>query len=274
MRRAAGRQDFYLGGKTMPEHPGNQTRPPRICPNIVHLFKLFPMKNLLTLALWLLALVPALAQSTAETRKLAPFTAIEVSNGIEVNLTTGPQRVEATAETAELLARLKTEVRNGVLKVYFDREQNEQFGRKNYVRTLRVDVVAPIINKLSGNSGAKLTVPGPYATDKLAIDLSSGASLVADFRAATLDFDLSSGASTTLTGKVKQLKVDVSSGAVFKGRTLEAATCEASASSGGTVAVNVQENLSANASSGGGVSYSGPAKVRKTTSSGGSVKNR
>ncbi|WP_019947355.1 head GIN domain-containing protein [Hymenobacter aerophilus] len=233
------------------------------------------MKNLLTLALlWLLALVPALAQSAAETRPLAPFTAIEVSNGIELNLTTGAQRVEATAETAELLARLKTEVRNGVLKVYFDREKDEQQGRKSYVRTLHVEVAAPLINKLSGSSGAKLTVPGPYATDKLAADLSSGASLVADFRAATLDLDLSSGATATLTGKAKELKVDVSSGAEFKGRTLEAAACEASASSGGSIAVNVQENLQANASSGGGVNYSGPAKVRKTTSSGGSVRSR
>ena len=65
-----------------------------------------------------------------------------------------------------------------------------------------------------------------------------------------------------------------SRGAVFKGRTLEAAACEADASSGGTIAVSVQENLQARASSGGGVSYSGPAKVTKRTSSGGSVRNR
>ncbi|SEU07788.1 GIN domain-containing protein [Hymenobacter actinosclerus] len=233
------------------------------------------MKNLTTLALlWLLALVPALAQTAAETRTLAPFTAIEVSNGIEVNLTTGAQRVEARAETAELLVRLKTEVRNGVLVVSFERNEEEKKARKTYLRTLHVEVAAPVINKLDGSSGALLTVPGPYATDKLAVDLSSGASLVADFRAAQLNLDLSSGATATLTGKVKQLKVDVSSGAVFKGRTLEAAACEASASSGGNVAVNVQENLLANASSGGGVSYSGPAKVRKSTSSGGSVRSR
>ncbi|NVO85185.1 GIN domain-containing protein [Hymenobacter terrestris] len=233
------------------------------------------MKNLTTLALlWLLALVPALAQSAAETRTLAPFTAIEVSNGIELNLTTGTQRVEARAETAALLARLKTEVRNGVLIVSFERDKDEQFGRKNQVRNLRVEVGAPVISKLGGSSGAQLTVPGPYATNKLAVDLSSGAVLVADFRAASLDLDLSSGAVATLTGKVKQLKVDVSSGAVFKGRTLEAAACEASASSGGIIAVNVQDNLMANASSGGGVSYSGSAKVNKRTSSGGSVRSR
>ncbi|MBT2557815.1 DUF2807 domain-containing protein [Hymenobacter sp. ISL-91] len=233
------------------------------------------MKALTTLALlWLLALVPALAQSAAETRTLAPFTAIEVSNGIELNLTAGPQRVEARAESAALLARLKTEVRNGVLVVSFEREKEEQFGRKNQVRNLRVEVVAPVVSKLSGSGGAQLTVPGPYTTDKLAVGLSSGATLVADFRAAVLDFDLSSGATTTLTGKVKQLKVGVSSGAVFKGRTLEAATCEASASSGGMVAVNVQENLQARASSGGGISYSGSPRLTKNTSSGGSVKNR
>lgn len=233
------------------------------------------MKNLTMLALlWLLALVPALAQTTAETRPLAPFHAIEISSGISLNLTAGPQRVEASAETTAQLARLKTEVRNGVLIVSFQRTEQEKSGSQSYVRGLRVNVAAPAIDKLDGSSGAKLTIPGPYATDKLAVNLSSGASLVADFRAADLIFDMSSGATTTLTGNAKQLKVNVSSGSVFKARTLEAAACEASASSGATIAVNVQQNLTANASSGGDISYSGPAKVSKRTSSGGSVKSR
>ncbi|SDY88635.1 head GIN domain-containing protein [Hymenobacter psychrophilus] len=234
------------------------------------------MRNILSIfALWLLALVPALAQSTTETRKLASFQAIEVSNGIELNLTAGPaQRVEATAETAELLARLKTEVRNGVLVVSFEREQSEQFGRKSSVRNLRVEVSAPVISKLDGSSGAQLTVPGPYATDKLAVDLSSGASLVADFRAAALYLDLTSGSVATLTGQVEMLQVHVTSGGVFKGRTLQVATCEAAATSGGNIAVNVQKNLVASATSGGGISYSGSPNVSKSTSSGGSVRSR
>ena len=68
------------------------------------------MKNLTTLALlWLLALVPALAQTAPQSRTVGSFRAIEVSNGIELRLTSGQtQRVEASADTPELLARIKT----------------------------------------------------------------------------------------------------------------------------------------------------------------------
>jgi hypothetical protein len=85
---------------------------------------------------------------------------------------------------------------------------------------------------------------------------------------------VSSGAVASLGGKAQSLTVHASSGGVFKGQDVQAATCDASASSGGTVAVAVQETLVANASSGGDVRYSGSPRVTKHTSSGGSVKSR
>lgn len=234
------------------------------------------MKNLITLTLlWLLALVPALAQSTTETRALAGFTAIEVGNGIELRLSAGPaQRIEASADTPELLARLKTEVRNGVLIIRFERDEKESRNRNNVVRHLLVEATAPAVASLKGTSGARIVLAGPYATDKLSLDLSSGAMLEGEIRAAALRADLTSGAIATPTGQVQSLTVDVSSGAIFKGQGLQTATCEALASSGGITNVEVRETLTASASSGGLVRYGGPAQVKKTASSGGSVKTR
>jgi hypothetical protein len=234
------------------------------------------MKNLTTLALlWLLALVPALAQTTPEVRSVAAFRAVEVSNGIELHLVAGqPQRVEASADTPEQLARLKTEVRDGVLKISFDRQLNEAWGKKNFVRNLRVNVTAAPLTDLKASSGAKVDVAGPYATDNLQINLSSGATLKADFTATALKARVSSGGVATVTGKIQRLDVQASSGGVFKGGALQATACDASASSGGNVDVAVQETLTAEASSGGDVRYSGSPKLTKYTSSGGSVKGR
>ena len=234
------------------------------------------MKNLTTLALlWLLALVPALAQTAPEVRSVASFQAVEVSNGIELHLVAGqPQRVEASADNPEQLARLKTEVRDGVLKISFDRKLNEVWGKKNFVRNLRVNVTAASLTQLEASSGAKVEVVGPYATDNLQIGLSSGATLKADFTATTLKARVSSGGVATVTGKIQRLDVQASSGGVFKGGALQAAACDASASSGGNVDVAVQETLTAEASSGGDVRYSGSPKLTKHTSSGGSVKSR
>ncbi|OWP62525.1 hypothetical protein CDA63_13530 [Hymenobacter amundsenii] len=234
------------------------------------------MKNLTTLALlWLLALVPALAQTATEPRSVASFTAIEVSNGIELNLTAGPaQRIQASADTPELLARLKTDVRNGVLVVSFEREKDEKQDRNRRTFHLLVEVTAPAVAGLKGTSGAKIALAGPYVTDKLNLDLSSGAMLEGEIRAAAFSADLSSGGIATPTGQAQRLTVDVSSGGIFKGQNLQATTCDASASSGGIANVEVRETLTAQASSGGLVRYGGVAQVKKRASSGGSVKSR
>ncbi|HEX8506987.1 MAG TPA: head GIN domain-containing protein [Hymenobacter sp.] len=234
------------------------------------------MKNLTTLALlWLLALVPALAQTSPETRSLPAFQAIEVSSGIELRLVSGqPQVVQASADTPEQLARLKTEVSNGVLKITFDRKLNEAFGKKNFVRNLRVDVTAAQLTAIKASSGSRVDVASPFTADNLELEVSSGATLKGDFTATAVKARVSSGGVATVAGKIQRLDVQASSGGEFKGSDLQATACEASASSGGTVAVAVQETLTADASSGGDVRYSGSPKVTKHTSSGGSVKGR
>ena len=234
------------------------------------------MKNLTALTLlWFLALVPALAQTAPQLRPVASFHAVEVGNGIELRLAAGPtQRVEASADTPELLARIKTEVRDGVLKITFDREMGDLWSKKVNTRDLRVSVTAAALTGLQANSGANAEVVGAYATDKLTLGVSSGATLRGDFTANSLDASVSSGGVATVTGKIQRLEVQASSGGVFKGGDLQAKACDASASSGGTVAVAVQESLTANASSGGDVRYSGSPRVTKRTSSGGSVKGR
>ncbi|WP_035565915.1 head GIN domain-containing protein [Hymenobacter sp. IS2118] len=235
------------------------------------------MKNITTLALlWLLALVPALAQTAPEVRALAAFQSLDVSNGIEVTLTTGPtQRVEVSADTPENLVRLKSEVENGVLKLSFDRKMNEAWGKKNFVRNLRVNITAPSLAGIEASSGAKVEMKSAYAANDFVLEVSSGATVTApDFTAKAVKAKVSSGGVVTLDGKVESLDVRASSGGEFRGRDVQATTCEASASSGGAIAIGTQEQLTAEASSGGSVRYAAAPQVTKHTSSGGSVRSR
>jgi hypothetical protein len=235
------------------------------------------MKTLSTLALlWLLALVPALAQTAPEVRAVAAFRALKVSDGIVVTLASGAaQRVEASADTPEFLARIKTEVSDGVLRVSFDHKLNESWSKDNRPRNLRVSVVAAPLTGIEASSGARVEVKNAYAPADLRLEASSGAVVAApELAAGSVRVEVSSGAVASLGGKAQSLTVEVSSGAVFKGADLQATTCDARASSGGTIAVAVQDKLVARASSGGDVRYSGSPQVTKHTSSGGSVKGR
>lgn len=235
------------------------------------------MKNLTAFALlWLLALVPALAQTSTELRPLGAFQSLNVADGIEVTLAAGTsQRVEVSADTPEMLARLKTEVENGVLKLTFDRTLSETLGKNNLVRNLRVNITAAPLLGLKATSGSKVEFKNAYATDDFKLEVSSGATVMApNFTAKAVQAQASSGGIATVNGKVQSLSVRASSGGEFRGQDVQATTCDASASSGGRVAVGTQNKLTANASSGGSVRYTGSGQVTKNTSSGGSVKSR
>lgn len=233
------------------------------------------MKNVVFALFGLLAAGPALAQTAPEVRPVASFHALEVSSGIELVLTAGePQRVEVSADTPENLARLKTSVSpDGVLQVRFEQDKSERY-RNRRDHKLRAYVTAARLTALKASSGASVEVKGPYATDELQLDLSSGATLKGDFTAAAVQARLSSGSTATVGGSAQRLDVSASSGSVFGGNKLQAAVCEASASSGGNIATAVEKTLTAEASSGGGISYSGSPQVTKRTSSGGSVSAR
>ena len=233
------------------------------------------MKNLTATAFFcLLSTGAVFAQTAPQVRSVASFHAVEVSSGIELRLVSGTtQRVEVSADDADQLERLTTEVRDGVLKISFDRAWAESLGLKN-VRHLLVNVTATSLTALHASSGAHAEVVGAFTTQGLDVAVSSGATLRANFTSTDLRAKVSSGGVATLAGTAQRLDVGASSGGVFKGSDLLARACDANASSGGTVAVGVQETLTADASSGGDIRYAGSPRVSKHTSSGGSVKGR
>ena len=233
------------------------------------------MKNFTASAFFcLVSTGAALAQTAPQVRSVASFHAVEVGSGVELRLTSGTaQRVEASADDADQLERLTTEVRDGVLKISFDRAWAESLGLKN-VRHLLVNVTATSLTALHASSGAHAEVMGAFTTQGLDVAASSGATIRATFTSTDLRAQVSSGGVATLAGTAQRLDVGASSGGEFKGSELLARACDAKASSGGNVAVAVQETLTANASSGGDVRYSGSPRVSKHTSSGGSVKGR
>ena len=233
------------------------------------------MKNLTATAFFcLLGTGAVFAQTAPQVRDVASFHAVEVGNGIELRLAPGTtQRVEASADDADQLARLKTEVRDGVLKISFERQLSETWTMTK-TRHLRVNVTATSLDALHASSGARVEVVGDFTTRELDVAVSSGATLKANFSSTDMRAKVSSGGVATVAGNAQRLDVGASSGGVFKGSELTARACDASASSGGTVDVAVQETLTAKASSGGDVRYSGSPRLSKRTSSGGSVKGR
>ena len=201
---------------------------------------------------------------TTETREVtSDFTVVSASEGLNVYVTDGAQ-FEITVEADEnIIDLIATDINNGRLRIH----AIENIGRA----TKKIYVTLPEVDGLKSSSGAHLSSENLISTDKLEIDASSGANINVEMMAEEVEIDASSGANLNLRGDADKVYVDASSGANINAKKLISKICQAEASSGGNLSVNVSESLTADASSGGNISYSGEAQVTKKKSVSGSV---
>ena len=224
------------------------------------------MKNLLLSALLsLLALAPALAQTT---RAVPTFHAIKVSGGIELTLTAGAtQRVEVSTEPAELAQYLTTTVADGTLTLRFEHPRGNARGQH-----LRVAVTADQLTALTASGGAAVTASGAFAAPTFALEASSGSAVRADLTTTDLTVSQHGGSVVTLNGQAAKLTLDVNGGSVFSGDELPAATCQVQANGGSIVKLRAKDSLTATANGGSSIKYHGSPRVTTQVNGGSTIK--
>lgn len=199
------------------------------------------------------------------------FTGIRVSSGIDLYLTqSDKEAVAVSAPDAEKSARLKTELVNGVLKIYYD---HKGITHKSGKGKLKAYVSFKTLSLLHIAAGSEVLVRGSIRADKLELNVSSGASFTGDVVVGDLTASVSSGARAEVSGKAANLKLDVSSGADVKGYEFAAEFCDVTATSGASVRLTVNKELNAKAGSGADIRYKGAGLIRNmNVNGGGSVK--
>lgn len=199
-----------------------------------------------------------------ETRKVSEdFTVISASEGLDVFVTQDQDfkiLVEADENIIDLIG---TDIKDGKLRIH----AIENIGRA----TKKVYVSLPEISGLRSSSGADLIAQNIIESEKIELDASSGSDLHVELKAIEVSADASSGADIKISGSADVFYADASSGADIRARDLMSKTCNADASSGAGISVNVSESLVADASSGADISYTGDASVKTKKSVSGSV---
>lgn len=211
----------------------------------------------------------------AEKRSVTNFHAVKVSHGIELLLSQGTEEALAiSADEKELKEAVKTEVVDGELRIYIKQDLQKWWNQlKRKGRNVKAYVSFKNLDHLDVSSGASTSIDGSLNTNKLFINLSSGARLQGRIKGEDVKVDVSSGAVTDISGEVQNLDVNTSSGAHFFGYDLIATSCKADASSGSKIQLSVDKEIQASASSGGGINYKGDApQTHVSTSSGGKVR--
>ena len=210
----------------------------------------------------------------AQVRSVADFHALKVATGIHLYLAQGNEKVVVTSASDPVYRdRIRTEVVNGVLNIYYDNEKWNWHDDKH--KELKVYVSCIRLDGLHASSGAQVEVDGTLKSANLAMDFSSGSSFRGKVEAEDLQVEEGSGAHSVISGKVARLKAGASSGSSLQGFDLRADQCDVSVSSGGHVDISVEKEMVASAHSGGHVSYRGDGVIKELhTGSGGSISKK
>ena len=233
------------------------------------------MKKIFGLLLILGLITSASAQKTirdanAQTRNVSAFHAIEVSGGIDLYLSQGEEAVAVSAAKDEYRDKIITEVKNGVLKIWFDWKNNLRIDWSN--RKLKAYVSFKNLDALQASGGSDVDVDGAIRTAKLDLQISGGSDFDGRIESDELKVSASGGSDVKISGRTARLTIDASGGSDFGSYEFAADICNIEASGGSDVHVTVNKELSANASGGSDVYYKGSGLIRDIKTGGGSIK--
>jgi hypothetical protein len=228
------------------------------------------MKKIIFASLATLFLLEGYSQAgddkNLQTRKVSGFHGIQVSGGIDLYLSSGPESVSISAATPEIRDHIITEVVNGTLRIHL--EENWNTGLRN--PRMKAYVSLTNLQNLGASGGSDVYIQHQLNCTDLEIGLSGGSDLKGKLNANHLVINQSGGSDVDLSGNVKSLEVDASGGSDLDGYDLITDFASLHASGGCDSHLTVNKELRIVASGGSDVSYKGTASVREIKSSGSS----
>lgn len=233
------------------------------------------MYTLIAMSFFLLATAQEtkIEDPNAETRTVKPFRSIKVTDGIDLYLTQSTEdKVVVSASRDEYRSRLKTEVEDGQLKIYYDRESFSDWTSTG--KKLKVYISFKTLDKLTAHAGSSVKVEGVIKEDVLSLYLQSGADFKGKVEAGKLIVESESGAKVSVWGSVGTFHVHANSGARVEAYTLSAGKADIRSTTGAKIEVTVNDEMKLYSSTGGSIYYKGTAKISEVGTNVGSIIRR
>jgi hypothetical protein len=202
------------------------------------------------------------------------FTGVSVSDGIDLYLSPGDETVAISASRPEHRERIKTEIKNGVLRIWYESKSGININF-NDDRKLRAYVSYKKLNSLKASGGSDVLIDGSIRSSELRMDFSGGSDFKGKVEVENLKVAQSGGSDVNISGRANTLSVDASSGSDFNGYNLVTEICDLEASGGSDIEITANKELSAQASGASDIHYRGKPNVKSAKASGASeVKGR
>lgn len=201
-----------------------------------------------------------------ETRTAEGFHGIDMSLAGTVEATVSEQYSVEVSAQGNLLPHLKTEVSDGVLKIYFDENVSTS-------EPVTIRVSAPAYDAFSLSGSGKINLNSPLKNERLNLDISGAGDLVMpqiDIRETKID--ISGSGTVEIGGTGNKVEAHVSGSGDVRGQNFTVAVCDVNVSGSGTLRCDVSQTLDAHVSGSGNVFYTGNPEVKSDVSGSGEVK--
>jgi Putative auto-transporter adhesin, head GIN domain len=206
--------------------------------------------------------------ANAEKRNIPGFTGISVSGGIDIYITQGNEDgIAVSASEQKYRDRIKTEVKDGLLKIWYESE-GMNWGGGN--KKLRAYISFKNINQLHASGSSDVFISGVLKATELTIRLAGSSDLKGTVDIENLRTDMSGASDITISGKVGSLNIDASGSSDFKDYDLVAQNCDAHVSGSSDVQITVEKELNASASGSSDIRIKGNGVIKKMSTSGSS----
>ena len=198
-------------------------------------------------------------------REIENFRHLKASMGLDVIITFGSELSLKVEADKNLIEVIKTELEDGVLKVYAEATIRRAKKKNIYI-------TVPELKSIGVSSAAYVRSENLLKTADIEIGSSSAGEIELQVEAKNISIDISSSGKAILNGITEDINVDVSSAGDLRAFDLISQTCKVSVSSAGHASVNVVRRLIAEASSAGSIEYRrNPEDKKIDKSSAGSV---
>jgi hypothetical protein len=206
-----------------------------------------------------------------QVRNASGFHAVDVSGGIDLYLSSGEEVVAVSAKDAAIRDHIHVEVKNGVLRIWYDWKERFNFSNKN----LKAYVSYKTLDKIIASGGSDVSIDGILKAPQLSLNFSGGSDFKGKVESGDLDIVQSGGSDVDITGSASIVTINASGGSDFNGMDLITENCTLNASGGSDIEITVNKELTAEASGASDISWKGSATVKKVKASGsGSVSHR
>jgi Putative auto-transporter adhesin, head GIN domain len=206
--------------------------------------------------------------ANAQVRLVGSFTAIQVSSAIDIYLSQGDEdAVAVSAKENKYRDNIKTEVKNGVLKIWYDNKDG-LWGKGD--KKMKVYISARTLNEIVASGASDVYINGRFKVEVMNLKFSGASDFKGEIEAKKLVVDISGASDVDIKGSVAQLDVQASGASDLKGYDLQTDICNAAASGASGVKITVNKELTVKASGASDVYYKGSGVIKGVQSSGAS----